>query len=123
MSDISDSYISPATLEQIRGVVVEWSRTWGEVSPSNIRVVSTNRDDAAELLRPGVRSEPAPCYLVFLEGCFRIAWTLKLPDTTKAWAALHIDPRFMSATSYTVRPLDDVPVRQMSDLGTVYALD
>jgi hypothetical protein len=29
----------------------------------------------------------------------------------------------MSATSCTVRPLDDVPVRPMSDLGTVYALD
>ncbi|MFE4720791.1 hypothetical protein ACFRLW_31120 [Streptomyces sp. NPDC056728] len=26
MSDVSDSYISPATLDQIRSVVVEWSR-------------------------------------------------------------------------------------------------
>ncbi|MFE6756992.1 hypothetical protein ACFVDQ_25845 [Streptomyces sp. NPDC057684] len=117
-----DSYLAPEVLEHIRITVMDWSHAYRESSPADIRVVSTNRDDATELLSPGVRSELDPCYLVLLEGYFRVSWTLKLPEATRVWAALKIDPRSMSVGSFTVRPLEDFPSRPLSDLGTVYVL-
>lgn len=117
-----DSAISPDTLKQISHAIHGWSSAYGEDSPENIRVVSTNRDDAVTLIRPGGSSEMEACFLVFLEGCFRISWTLKQPEATKVWAALMIDPRFMHVGAFTVRPLDQKPIQCMSDLGTVYSI-
>jgi hypothetical protein len=118
VSNMTSNDISQPALDQIRDVVHEWAREWGEEDPQCIRAVRTTHDLAVRALYlGGVRSTDEETYLVVLEGAFS-----RPPSGSPrgVWAALFLTPSpRIEVRSYTVRPSSHVPALALEEFGAV----
>lgn len=108
-------------IDEIKSVILAWSREWSEPNPQDIMLVETTGDRGMrEIYGEGVGSTPAARYLATLTGTFRFG-DVEGGSAPRigVWAALFIDPVEMRVAGHTVRPPDWIPKHSLENLGRV----
>ncbi|MFE0130705.1 hypothetical protein ACFWY6_03825 [Streptomyces sp. NPDC059037] len=101
----------------------QWSRTWGEDTPHDVKVVATNYSAAMQKIHgPKVTADDIPIYVVVARGDFSYLTTGGGTVRNGVWAVLYLEPVTFILRGFTVRAADDIPEVDLSSLGKVLPL-